>query len=283
MVRPALVLWLAAGCNQAYGLEPTYLVDARAEGCPPPGTPLAFESAPTTIINDRLLNYYQFDVGRTAAIAVKSNTVFSGALDAPLDAIAITDANLDHELRVARLAPEGDQIFVQIRDRTTDVTTVERFDRVGDAWQLAGTLPITLADEFDRISAPTARERGPRRMLLLTRASVGFAKVIQELVEDDAGNWGPAGEPYASFALGVDGIFDPNLSADGLRIVFSGFGFSGENAVYYVDRASVDERFAAATPVFSLLGNGLALSPFLADDCARMYFYAVPGIHYVRR
>lgn len=278
-----LLLCFAAGCNQVYGLEATHLVDARAEGCPPPGTLLTFASAPTTIITDRLLNYYQFDVGRSAAIAVKSNTVYHGALDAPLDAVAVADPDLNHELRVARLAPEGDQIFVQVRDKTTDVTTIERFDRTGDTWQPAGTVPIALADEFDRISAPTSRAAGPRRMLLLTRASVGFSKVIQELVEDDAGQWTAVGEPYPSFDLGVDGIFDPNLSADGLRFVFSGFGFSGENAVYYVDRANVDVRFAAATPVFSLLGNGLALSPFLADDCTRMYFYAVPGIHYVKR
>ena len=273
----------AAGCNQIYGLEQTRLVDARPMGCPEIGTTLTFQSAPTTIINDRLLNYYQFDVGRTFAIAVKSNKVYRGAIDQPLVETAISDDDLNHELGIARLAPEGDQIFVQIRNKQTDATTVERFDAAGDGmWTAIGPVTIKLADEFDRISAPSRREGG-RRLLLLTRASVGFSKVVQELVEDDAGQWTTVGAPYAAFDLGVDAIFDPNLSADGLRLVFSGFGFSGENAIYYTDRASVDERFHQASPVFSLIGNGQALSPFVDNDCDRMYFYAVPGIHYVRR
>jgi hypothetical protein len=276
------VLWLI-GCNQIYSLDSTHLDDARPTGCPAIGTAPTFGIGPTTIIFDRLISYYQLDEARQRAIAVERNTVLQGNVDAAILGTAFEDADPNHEVGVVRLLPEGDAVLVQVRDKTTNAVTVVRYERGGDTWTEAATEQITLADEFDRLSAPT--RKGPaRRILQLTRESaMGFAKVIEELEEDDAGKWSPVGAPYRPFDLGVDAVFDPNLTPDGLRMVFSGFGFSGENAIYYADRPSIDARFGGTTIALTLIGNGQTLSPFLAPDCSRIYFYAVPGIHYVER
>jgi hypothetical protein len=158
---------------------------------------------------------------------------------------------------------------------------VDRYALADEAWRRVGTLSVDLADEFDRISPPSSRGPG-RRLLHLTRAGSGFTKVVQERAEDADGHWVAIGEPYTAASLGVDGVFDPSLTPDGLRMVFSGFGLSGDYAVYYADRPTSDARFGAANRIFALIGNGQALSPFLSQNCERMYFYAAPGIHYVR-
>jgi hypothetical protein len=265
----AVVVVVVAACNQTWGLDATKTVDARPSGC---RTSLAFESSPHTVTRQEV-RYYQFDAARSLAIALSSSIV-EGKVDAPELVPAVLEPEPSMTIASVRLAADGDQLFVQLNTGTT--STLERYDRDGDRWKDAGPVAIAMK-QLDQISAPTRRPQ--RRMLHYT--GTGIPTSLLELAEDEAGAWSMVGQPYLMSSFGVSAVLDPNLTADGLGIVFRGVGVSGENGLYYAQRASFDERFGTSTRVSSLIGNGTSQFPHLEPDCSRLYFYAQPGVHYV--
>ena len=106
---------------------------------------------------------------------------------------------------------------------------------------------------------PTADELGPRRVLVQLRDSIDQ---IQEY-EDDSGFWMPHGEVHE-----VAGQFAPNLTPNGLSMVYTGFDpMTGELAIFIATRASIDEWFGDAVVILP----GPHSSPQLLDTCKALY------------
>jgi len=80
------------------------------------------------------------------------------------------------------------------------------------------------------------------------------------------------------------GLSAPNLSPDGLRLVFSAtvmVSQSSVTGVMYASRDSVTTPFTYGEMVFLQGPPAEAETPFLTEDCSRVYFSGLESVFYV--
>jgi hypothetical protein len=149
------------------------------------------------------------------------------------------------------LAPEGNALFYTA---VIEPMVLEGALRGGAAqWQQGATVPRgTFA------GTPSADVFGPRRMLLKVRP--GDAMVTE--LEDDSGVWTPIGDPHE---LASDHV--PNLTPNGLTMVWPGTADDGMPAVLAAQRTTTAEWFGPPT----VLRSGMYYNAQLLDDCKRLY------------
>lgn len=194
-------------------------------------------------------------------------------LSSPMFATVLDDAVSKNY--APHLSPEGNELFVQT---DVDGMQLEYGFRVsyrnGGDWSAPQTL--TLRNDNLTISingtdfpgTPTAFAAGPRRMMFL-REQPGAWIELQEA--------SPSGETwdqvatYAAPRFGLLRIYHPQLSADGLRVVFVGEGASNSFAIYVATRTDATEPFSGATVPLVSVNHGAA-HPFLSDDCRTLYY-----------
>jgi hypothetical protein len=105
-----------------------------------------------------------------------------------------------------------------------------------------------------------------------------FPAALHEIVGHEGSGWQSVLPGYTT-ELGIQVATPPNLSADGLRMVFRAYESTGNTfAVFYADRESIDARFGMAQPV---AGVPDVSDPFMSDDCARIYFSGLGSLLYV--
>jgi hypothetical protein len=150
------------------------------------------------------------------------------------------------------LAPEGTSMFF------TEV--VEPPNLVGALRAGAGEWATTTArlPAGTYAGTPTADEFGPRRVLVRLHEATDQ---VQEY-EDDNGVWKPHGDVHE-----VPTLIGPNLTPNGLSMVYSPADPTVEQAVYLATRASIDDWFG--DPVAILPGTHVA--PQLLDTCKALY------------
>ena len=129
-------------------------------------------------------------------------------------------------------------------------------------------------DSFVRFGTPS---RGPvRRMFIHNSTEQG----VREIEVDDTGQSTTIGT-YTDANFGMASIGVPgNLSADGLRLVFQGTPPDGQGGIAYADRASLADRFLPARMLTGVPSNA---TPFMTEDCARLYFGAINYLFWVQR
>ena len=147
------------------------------------------------------------------------------------------------------LTPEGNALFYTTNTEPLVLKGALR----GESWLLDATVPrATFA------GTPSADVFGPRRLLVRERAE---NDLITEY-EDVAGRWTPVGEPHAVAASLV-----PDLTPNGLTMVFAGTDADGNPAVMAAQRGSTSEWFGEPT----VLLPGAFVSAQLLGDCKRLY------------
>ncbi len=280
-----LVLVLSA-CKQAFGLDETQVVppsdaqyfDAPADApyaCPPAGETPQFSRLFHQIAQSCLYYTSSGPLGRASALCREPVAqVAEGPSEGPLaPVVGLADVGTQR-FDLVRLVPEGDELFVRHWDTGTVVGRIRRFRRGGDnAFTSAAdvTLQGTTIDSFVQFGAPS---RGPRRRMMLRNGPGALQEV-------EIGETGVAQQiaVYTEAQFGVDVLLStPNMTADGLRIVFG--GQRDGQLTFYSDRATVSDRFS---PGRVLEDVPAAFDTFLTEDCSRLYFSALGSILWVPR
>jgi hypothetical protein len=163
---------------------------------------------------------------------------------------ALTPIDLGPYSNIAlALTPEGNALFYTINTEPYVLKGALR----GESWLLDATVPRATF-----VGTPSADVFGPRRMLVRERAE---NDLIAEF-EDVAGRWTQIGEPQAMAATRV-----PDLTPNGLTMVYAGTDAGGSPAVMAAQRTSTSERFGPPT----VLLPGVFSSAQLLGDCKRLY------------
>ncbi|HEX5061090.1 MAG TPA: hypothetical protein VFV99_17110 [Kofleriaceae bacterium] len=150
------------------------------------------------------------------------------------------------------LAPEGGALFYAV---SIEPLTLKGALRRGTAeWQLDAEVPRgTFA------GTPSADAFGPRRVLV---RMLSYSTTIQEYEVDEHGHWETVGEPF-DFA----GDLAPNLTPNGLTMVYSAKDSLGQPGVYAASRDDVDSPFGKPF----LLRAGALQYPQLCGKCQQLY------------
>lgn len=172
-----------------------------------------------------------------------------------------------------QVSPEGDQLFI-VRLVQSSFSRIERYTRDGDSWSQLAVVRDPVY-QYSVIGAPSA---GPTRRLMFNDGGG-----VQELEVTSTGT-SIVHDTYNPPDLGVmffDDGYAPNLSADGLRIVFTAKLIGDLYArVLYSDRATLADRFRSAVV---LPGVPRVADTFLTATCDRVYFSTVQSLFYAQR
>lgn len=173
------------------------------------------------------------------------------------------------QLGAPRISPEGDRLYVVYFDGQND--ELMAFARQADDSWTGGT-PQVLPSGLDTVSgaAPTSwgfstPSSAPGRHLLVATSD----GVLHELAETAGGDQWSLVWTYASSDLGVQGIFEPQLSPDGLRAV-ARVSSAGGYQLVYLSRATMGDHFGQVQVIANAPVN--AQYPFLTRDCGYLYF-----------
>jgi hypothetical protein len=236
LARSSVVACVAlAGCDFVFGLS----------GQPDPCELASFADKDATTIAEA--DAFSVDWDQTLALLEQRGLMYELAL--PAGELTAIDVDVYNHVALA-LTPEGNALFYTI--------AVEPFElrgalRSADTWLLDAAVP---AGTF--AGTPSADEFGPRRVLVRRLPS---DEDVQEFV-DDNGRWLPIGAPTRVVTQG-----SPNLTPNGLTMVFVGRDLDGLPGIYAASRDGVDASFGE--PV--LLRAGDYRAPQLCGRCQQLY------------
>ena len=132
--------------------------------------------------------------------------------------------------------------------------------RDSSAWHLGATVPPGAM-----AGTPSADAFGPRRLFIRVR----MTDASMQEYEDQDGVWAPIGEPLPSTSF-----LPPNLTPNGLTMVYAADDEVGNPGVYAAQRAAMDVPFGE--PV--LLVSGRFHNPQLCGKCQQLYVIDDDGI-----
>lgn len=294
------VLALTCGCNQAFGLQRTELVDSppAVDAAPPPACP-AIGTVPTFAnelyqLQARFCFSYAASGDTDQAVAICNSVVSAGARDTELAPVAMTPPISPTYVRVA---PEGNRLFAAVYQTVSPYGLQLRefsLDAAG-----ATDLGVAFAAEDSPYLVASTPTRGPVRAVVFSGYDAQLAASVLIEIEDPGSGWIEKRRTLVE-TLGVSSVSEPHLSADGLRLVFVSYdngstGSSGgtdpdpsttvppspDQPVYYTDRASRDEPFGMAKPLMTV--PSFVQWPYLTEDCGRIYFSALNTVFYLRQ
>jgi hypothetical protein len=279
-VRLAWVL-LLGGCQAIYGLKPpdeappldARYFDAHLDApwaCPSTGAP-AFNRAVNQAYVQPCENYNETEDGSISIAmcdAIPSQRIGTATSLVHITAFEGTGENYF----TARISPEGDALYVFQRQPFMAFGGMAAYMRDGDQWVDGGPGPtVGTFPAYAQLGVPT---RGPRRHIMFESETDAL---VHELVFDDTGT--TEAHSYSTQDLGTDYPGSaPNLSPDGLRMVFTA-AVQGVGRVLYATRATIDDAFTTTYPVDTVDDISDA---FVTPDCARLYFTAVGSVLYVK-
>jgi hypothetical protein len=203
----ALVVVGVAGCNLVFESELGDVPDGGAGAC---RGPLTFTKPRVPILGQEKCERYGHSATRGLGMAVCDTVISEGVPDADMfmpSAFAIPGTVFP---TLPRLAPEGTQMFV-----LGPSTLIEVYERQGNRWMFKGP---TNVDGTLGFSAPTTGSMLGRR--LIAQRMISGRPLFAEYAEAGA-QWMETFS-YERDDLEVTSMSDPNLSADGLHLVFIG-------------------------------------------------------------
>jgi hypothetical protein len=271
------------GCNQILGLSPTEALppidaqyfDAPADApfaCPPPGTAPQF----SRVLHQIQQDCTDFTTGAGWAVAycyAGGYQISQGPPDGPFVPIDGFQQGGAQQYTEPRLVPEGDRLVVNARNSQQLVGNIVVYRRgTGDTWTMEHA--ITVDGALDRGARFGVPSRGPNRRMFFENGD----GMYRELEMDDSFA-GRLIATYTASDLGIDfALKIPDLSPDGLRIIYSGY-LSSRETIFYGDRPTLADRFTV-TPLSDVPSGR---TPFLTEDCARIYLSAASSVLWVQR
>lgn len=241
--RFVIALALAcSGCDLAFGLD-------GEEPC----SLGSFDHAQTTDITTA--DDFSIDWDETLAVYTKSGLAYELALPDP------TPIPVDlgpYTMLGLSLLPEGNVLFYTA---SIEPPTLKGALRAGDAqWLLDAGVP-----RGSYAGTPSADVFGPRHVIVRLRMTDDT--VVE--YEDDNGRWDLVGEPHPN-----TGTLAPNLTPNGLTMVYAGLDDDQQPAVFAATRKSTAEWFGEPTIVL----RGAHRSPLMLGQCKRLYTVAEDGV-----
>lgn len=266
------LLAAVCGCNAVFGLRETAPVDATyfdapidaPARCPAPGGEPLFRPAYTQVPVNQCFSYVPSASGH--ALARCQNTMWHGPVDGELQPATFVTAS---QLNSPRLAPEGDLAIVGVFPGNT----FELFRRaVDDSWvherQVFGALPTR------DVSTPS---RGPDRRAMVVEFDTDHYQLTE--IRDTGGSPWEVVDSYPASVLDVIELNSVSLTADGLRLVFKGSSTAGDSGVFQSERPNLSARFGPARLLTTV--SNIAETPFMTEDCGRIYFAGLDTVFYL--
>jgi hypothetical protein len=288
-----LALLLLCSCNSILGLETTrqehVFFDAMPDapfGCPASGPP-AFSPAFTQILSgDDCHGYTTSRTTQTATaqctidITLLTPVILQGPADSNQIAPAGFDPALTNPMVEPKLAPDGDELWVAEPDGSTgsQILYYQPSPPVNGMPQwITPTLVLSSPDPFIRVGTPT-RAGTSRRVMYLDSSNL-----VHELAQQPDGSWTDTPLMQKSKIETFSATSAPNLTPDGMHMVFAGSLSSANNrlGVVYAARASLDVPFTFDDMAIVDGAPDQATTPFLTEDCSRVYFSGLSSVFYV--
>ena len=277
-----------AGCNTVFSLEPTTerISDARyfdapidaPFACTPLGAaPPRYSRALHQITQD-CTDYSASPSTGLATVLCRESTqvlVEEGPLDGPFVPSVGIDSGPGLAVAHPRLSPEGDELFTIQSPSGGPGVLVAYARQSNGSWLRAYDVTIPFAvPSSARIGRVT---RGPAR-----RVMIGvYDGYVHELEFDrtgaskEVGTYGPSNLGGANYTESA-----PNLSADGLRMIYDTYGDTTVLFMGYADRPNVDAPFGAPR---ELDGVPSVFDPVMTEDCSRIYFSGVSSLLWIQQ
>jgi len=235
------LLPLGAGCDLAFD------IDTQADPC-------ELESfADATAVDHVPSEDFSVDWEMSFGVVMSSGLTYE--IDLTTNALTPIDLG-PYVPRAFSLAPEGSSMFYTASAEPALLKGARR-PRAAERRLDAGVPKGTYA------GTPSADIYGPRRMLLKEKET--STDIIE--LEDVAGRWTPVGEPHPMVTDHA-----PNLTPNGLTMVWPGYNEAGEPAVYAAQRPSISEWFGEPT----VLRTGKTMRAQLLGECKRLYVSETP-------
>jgi hypothetical protein len=263
-------------------VTPDAPIDAPLDGCVASAfsTPSALVVGYMFTVN---LAHTRMSLTSGADIRVNESAVDSSSLqDYPVVLMAPGSAV---EMYSARMDPTGTIIFVTSDDGTLMSETLVHISRRTGPGAWSAFAPVTMRNGAMGVNLPLATviggttdpSFGPRRLPVFDGIG-SFAEYVEAMPNT------PTDFVYARTTsandLGVNLLREPNLTADGLRVVF----FARANAIdgiYTSTRASVTAPWTPAVLLHE--STVMGSHPYLSNDCRHLYWTELAvGRHAVR-
>lgn len=247
-----------------------------AATCPALGETPRFTTFPQIVASGVFPVNYTFDEARTLAVAyIPSMGIVEGTVDSDQLMLSVLERDPGDNIDQPALSPEGDELFVRRRVGVTTDYAILRYTRDGSQWKRAEIVPIPIGGQ-DQLGVPTRRE--PTRRMVIHRG--GAIEEFREY-EEGVGSWQLVGT-YTRPMLQVMLFANPNITPDGLRLVFSATtDVVTRYKALIADRPDVTSAFGPARLMVELPGD--ITDPFMTNDCWRLYFNASPGLNFIER
>jgi hypothetical protein len=290
-VRVWLAVTLLTGCNRIFGIAetgqqpPPDAIDAAyfdapidaPFACPPTGETPLFSRSLNQIVQT-CVEYTATTTGRAVGYCYgATQQLAEGPVDGELTPIAGFEQSGETHIDMARYAPEGDELFVRI---WLDSSTVGRFvvyRPSGGAFVADHDITLPASEPIDSFARFGAPSLGPTRRMMIRNNSQDYREI-----EVSATGASTSIGTYTAGDLGVVSLIGvpPNMSPDGLRIVFLSADPDLGTITAYADRATINDRFGT---VRILDGVPRSDAPFMTENCGRVYFSALGYVFWVQR
>lgn len=293
LFRVVLSCAALAGCNQIFGLSGTHaapVTDAQFfDGVPdaPFGCPVA-GSGNLPAFNDRFIQLAPMDTCENYTTSLPAGNIAVATCAVPndqtgtqqlltsaIDGVTMNVAPMTPFWPDGKLSPEGDELWVVRTGPSGSNGLLSVYVPDGSGGWKPGYDAFTTPFAYSAPSTPMQKGLGTRRTLY------SDTNGVHELDENPPGTWTEIpGRLYTIQTFGVGDIHSvPQLSPDGLRVVFAGSTDTIHSSVYYADRADLSQPFGVAAPVVGPPSDGAY--PFMTYDCSRVYFAGLSSIFYV--
>ena len=244
--------------------------DARTTGCPAIGQPPSYGSAQHPVIG-QMCESYTISASAGFAVAMCGGKLDQGPIDGTLVDTGTAPTGTFVAFGSIALFPEGTAAIVEQFDEgfSTVAASIFTHELGTTTWTYANDLPFSASSSY--LGNASA---GPDRRMLQAETNGTF----HEWRSDSAGlAWTEiTSHEVPLYAFVVN--YGPRMTADGLRIVFRAARTGLPDGLLYADRPTLDDNFSIPVP----LQIADETSPFLLDDCSRIYFTSFNAIAYLQ-
>ncbi|MGE5185876.1 MAG: hypothetical protein ACM31C_27655 [Acidobacteriota bacterium] len=288
-MRSLALLGLCA-CNEIFGLSGTktrgidaQYFDAPADApytCPPAGVQPGFDRLLHQVIEQDCFGY---TISTLSGVAVATcydpgTQIESGLIDQPMTPVVLQTKFPAGYWYNAVFTPDHD-MFVTAYDMAATAYSFVSFVRGGDGTWTDGpaiTWPFVWASG-DTLTVPS---HAPGRHMLYFRQP---DNAWYEIAETAPSTWALArAMPYKAADLGVAYVYELQMSGDGLRLIGYGEPTGATSySIVYASRPRLDADWPPLQPLATAPGG--ATTPFLTDDCSRLYFSGLSSVLYVQQ
>jgi hypothetical protein len=289
--------WLvvfACGCNSILGLRDDFtrrppsdaqFFDTPADAaftCPPIGTAPTFKHG---LHATPLIDCHSYSISHRASLAVTfcgpydSSAVSEGPIEGEVAPVQIVDTAAYNRYYEPRLASDGDELVRMRWAKSPDLHYTFEIDH-RDAplvWTPIDLLPFSVLDTGEQTNPCWSNITGgaDRRALVIDDPAGSASWILHEYSNTGAG-W-VVHDSYPVTLLQTTVINTPALTADGLRLVFTGV-----DGIRYADRPSLSDRFGPSQLLTGGVPTGVDY-PVLDDDCGKLYFSALDTVFFVEQ